>query len=78
VKAIQRTRYNGREIASTQENPDFVKLADAFGIAGRRARTPEQLREALIEGMSLDEPMLIDYPTPAMPMVRELARGRVR
>ena len=30
VKAIQRTRYGGREIASTLENPDFVTLAKAF------------------------------------------------
>jgi acetolactate synthase-1/2/3 large subunit len=36
VKAIQRTRYGGREIASTLENPDFVKLADAFGMPGYR------------------------------------------
>jgi acetolactate synthase I/II/III large subunit len=78
VKAIQRFRYGGREIASTLENPDFVKLADAFGMAGRRAETPEQLREAIREGFDLNAPMLIDYPTPAMPMVRQLTRGRVR
>jgi len=78
VKAIQRTRYGGREIASTLENPDFFKLADAFGIAGRRAETPEQLREAIREGFSLNEPMLIDYPTAPMPMVRQLSRGKVR
>jgi acetolactate synthase-1/2/3 large subunit len=78
VKAIQRTRYGGREIASTLENPDFVTLAKAFNIAGRRAETPEQLREALKEGFSLNEPMLIDYPTPPMPMVRQLSRGKVR
>lgn len=78
VKAIQRTRYGGREIASTLQNPDFVKLADAFGMAGRRAETPEQLREAIREGFDSNAPMLIDYPTPAMPMVRQLTRGRVR
>lgn len=78
VKAIQRARYGGREIASTLENPDFVMLADAFGIAGRRAETPEELREAIREGFSLNEPMLIDYPTAPMPMVRQLSRGKVR
>lgn len=78
VKAIQRMRYGGREIASTLENPDFVTLAKAFNIAGRRAETPEQLREALREGFALNEPMLIDYPTAPMPMVRQLSRGRVR
>jgi acetolactate synthase I/II/III large subunit len=78
VKAIQRVRYGGREIASTLQNPDFVKLADAFGIEGRRAETPEQLREALKDGFESNAPMLIDYPTPAMPMVRQLTRGKVR
>lgn len=78
VRAIQRTRYGARHIGSDLQNPDFVTLADAFGIAGRRAETPEQLREAIKEGFDLKEPMLIDYPTPAMPMVRQLSRGKVR
>jgi acetolactate synthase-1/2/3 large subunit len=78
VKAIQRARYGGREIASTLQNPDFVKLADAFGIEGRRAETPEQLRVALRAGFAANDPMLIDYPTAPMPMVRQLTRGKVR
>jgi acetolactate synthase-1/2/3 large subunit len=59
-------------------NPDFVKLAESFGIAARRAEGPAQLREALREGMALDAPMVIEYPSPLMPMVRHLTRGRVR
>lgn len=78
VKGIQRTRYGGREIASTLENPDFVKLADAFGVAGYRAETPEQLRTVLKEALDLNAPALIDYPTPPMPMIRMLSRGKVR
>lgn len=78
VKGIQRTRYGGREIASTLENPDFVKLADAFGMAGYRAETPEQLRTVLKEALDLNAPALIDYPTPPMPMIRMLSRGKVR
>ena len=30
-------------IASELDNPDFVKLADSFGVAGYRAETPEAL-----------------------------------
>ncbi len=78
VKGIQRMRYGGREIASTLENPDFVKLADAFGVAGYRAESPEQLRTVLKEALSLDAPALIDYPTAPLPMVRMLSRGTVR
>lgn len=78
VKRIQQARYGSRHIASDLVNPDFVKLADSFGIAARRAEGPAQLREALREGMALDEPMLIEYPSPLMPMVRQLTRGKVR
>ncbi|RIK45988.1 MAG: thiamine pyrophosphate-binding protein [Chloroflexi bacterium] len=78
VKRIQQTRYGGRQIASDLVNPDFVKLAESFNIAARRAVGPAQLREALREGMSLNAPMLIEYPSPLMPMVRQLTRGRVR
>jgi len=78
VKRIQQTRYGGRHIASDLLNPDFVKLADSFNVAARRAEGPAQLREALREGMSLAAPMLIEYPSPLMPMVRQLTRGKVR
>ena len=78
VKGIQRNRYGGRHIASDLLNPDFVKLADSFDIAGRRVTTPEGLREALHEGLALDEPMLIDYVTPSLPMVRHVTRGKKR
>jgi acetolactate synthase-1/2/3 large subunit len=78
VRQIQQTRYNGRTIASNLENPDFVKLAESFDIAGRRVETPEQLREAIREGFDLNAPMLIDYVTPLLPMVRHVSRGKVR
>lgn len=78
VKGIQRNRYGGRHIASDLLNPDFVKLAEAFDIAGRRVTTPEGLREALHEGLALDAPMLIDYVTPSLPMVRHVTRGKKR
>ena len=43
-----------------------------------RGDTYSSTFEALTEGISLNEPMLIDYPTPAMPMVRQFTRGKVR
>jgi acetolactate synthase-1/2/3 large subunit len=78
VRWIQASRYGARHIASDLVNPDFVKLAESFNIAGRRAETPEQLREAIREGFGSNAPMLIDYPTAAMPAVRSHVRGLVR
>ncbi|MFN8536179.1 MAG: thiamine pyrophosphate-binding protein [Thermomicrobiales bacterium] len=78
VRGIQRNRYGGRHIASDLVNPDFVKLAESFNIAGRRVTTPDELREALREGLDLNGSMVIDYVTPSLPMVRQVTRGRKR
>ena len=40
VKRIQEMRFGGRTIASTLHNPDMLKLAEAYGLEGRRATSP--------------------------------------
>ena len=42
VRRIQQEQFGGRTIASDLLNPDFLKLADAFGVAGRHADTPRE------------------------------------
>ena len=64
---MQRDDYGGRIIASDLTNPDYVKLAEAFGVAGRRAETPDALRTALREALKADEPTLIAVPVGPMP-----------
>ncbi|MDI6741457.1 MAG: biosynthetic-type acetolactate synthase large subunit [Smithella sp.] len=41
--------------------PDFVKLAEAFGIVGLRAEKPEEVEAVLKQGLSLDQPVLMDF-----------------
>jgi len=41
--------------------PDFVKLAEAFGIVGLRATKPEEVEPVLKQGLSLDRPVLMDF-----------------
>jgi acetolactate synthase-1/2/3 large subunit len=41
--------------------PDFVKLAEAFGIVGLRATKPEEVESTLKQGLSLDRPVLMDF-----------------
>jgi pyruvate dehydrogenase (quinone) len=41
-------------------NPDFSKLAEAVGILGLRAESPEQVRPMLIQALSHNGPALID------------------
>jgi acetolactate synthase-1/2/3 large subunit len=67
VRRIQNVDYNGRMIASDLVNPNYAKLAEAFGVAGRRAETPAELRIALRESIKADEPTLIEVPVGVMP-----------
>jgi len=64
VRRIQRQQYNGHVIASDLLNPDFVKLAEAFGIEGRRAASPEEFRLALRSALANDHPTLIEVQMP--------------
>ena len=44
----------------TEALPDFVKLAEAYGAVGIRAKTPEELDEKIKEMISTDKPVIFD------------------
>ena len=67
VRRIQQEQFNGNVIASDLLNPDFVKLAEAFGIAGVRAKDADELRLALREALSNDHPTVIEVPLGEVP-----------
>jgi len=67
VKRIQQQQFGGHTIASELRNPDYVKLAAAFGVAGRRVETPAALESALREAFRANEPTLIEVPVGPMP-----------
>lgn len=56
----QQRLFEGRLIGSELRNPDFLKLADSFGLAGHRVTTPEGLRAALGRALAADAPALIE------------------
>lgn len=62
VRRLQADDYNGKIIASELVNPNYQTLAKAFGISGRKAKTPDQLRVALREAIKANEPTLIEVP----------------
>jgi acetolactate synthase-1/2/3 large subunit len=42
--------------------PDFVKLAESFGVLGLRATKPSEVREVLLKAMEInDRPVLMDF-----------------
>lgn len=58
----QEQRFDGRLIGSNLRNPDFVKLAESFGVTGWRARSPAELGRLAKKAIDLDRPVLIHVP----------------
>ena len=63
----QVNRFDGRVIGAQLHNPDFVKLAEAYGAYGTRAHTPAELETALRQCLAYDTPSLIEVPVGPMP-----------
>lgn len=62
VRRDQQTVYENRLLGADLENPDFVALAQSFGVKGIKASTPDQLRTALKDALALDAPVVIEVP----------------
>src|SRR3989304_3621363 len=64
VRQWQDLFYEGRYSASLLgKMPDFVKLADAYGILGLRAVKPDEGEATLQQGLKHKSPVLLDIPT---------------
>jgi len=64
VRQWQDLFYEGRYSASVLgKTPDFVKLADAYGIVGLRALKPSEVELVLKEGLKHKGPVLMDIHT---------------
>ncbi len=67
VQRMQKQNYGNRVIATDLHNPDFVKLAEAFGAQGIRAHTPQEVSQALQQGFATPGPTIIEVPVSEMP-----------
>ena len=81
VKRMQEDDYGGKVIASELRNPDFMGLADSFGVHGARAESPEALRVEVEKAFGRTGPSLIEVPMDKVPdpwgvsLPRTKARG---
>jgi acetolactate synthase-1/2/3 large subunit len=57
----------GGKFASELHNPDFVRLAESFGVTGWRATTPEELGTLVRRALDLDRPALVEMAVGRMP-----------
>jgi len=59
--------WYGTEGTMLLDNPDFVKLANSFGIKAKKARTLRGLRNIFRRDVTWNEPFLIEFDFPAFP-----------
>ncbi|UWG95671.1 biosynthetic-type acetolactate synthase large subunit [Dehalobacter sp. DCM] len=62
VRQMQKVLFNERfSQIQLDANPDFVKLADAYGIKGLRVDSPEQIEYALKTAIETKGPFIVDF-----------------
>jgi acetolactate synthase-1/2/3 large subunit len=60
VRRDQLNNYQGHLIGADLTNPDFVRLAESFGVAAYRVDNPEQFGSVLEKAIALDAPAVIE------------------
>ena len=62
VRQWQELFYEKRYVCTDMDcAPDFVKLAEAFGAVGLRASKPEEVEAVIKEGLSVSQPVIMDF-----------------
>jgi acetolactate synthase-1/2/3 large subunit len=61
VRQWQEFFYQKNYFSTRVFNPDFVKLADAFGMPGLRVSDKSQVRPTIEQAMAIKGPVLIDF-----------------
>src|SRR2546428_664818 len=56
----------GGTFAAELHNPDFVRLAEAYGAVGRRAKEPAEVGTLVADAIQMDRPVLIEVPVGRM------------
>lgn len=67
VMRDQKTLFDGRTIGVELHNPDFVKLAEAYGARGVRVQDAGGLEAAIVEALDIPAPTLVEVPVGPMP-----------
>ena len=67
VRRMQVENFDGRAIASDLASPDFLKLADAYGVAAARANGPDELKQEIEKAIEHGGPTLIEVPIGEVP-----------
>jgi acetolactate synthase-1/2/3 large subunit len=64
VRQWQEKFYDNRESSiDLSAQPDFMKVAEAFGLKGMQARTAAEAEQILKDGFAYDGPVLMEFCT---------------
>ncbi|MDP7602014.1 MAG: thiamine pyrophosphate-dependent enzyme, partial [Rhodospirillales bacterium] len=63
IKRDQQNRFDSHFIGADLQNPDFIALADSFGVDSYRVNTPDDLKKSLKAAIAKDAPALIEVKT---------------
>ncbi len=63
VQLWQEFFFDRRYSCSEMDNPDFAKVAEAYGAVGIRVTSPPDIRPALEHAMSVKKPVVMDFIT---------------
>lgn len=69
VRQWQEIFYEERYNATPMQNPDFCKLAEAFGVKAVRAEKRDEIADAVAYAQSIDGPTLIEFTVQPEEMV---------
>ena len=69
---IKGKRYSATDL---DRGPDFVKLAEAYGLKGRRVTTVEELEAAIKDAIEWNHGYVVDCAIEMDEMVRPMVQG---
>ncbi|MCL4459558.1 MAG: biosynthetic-type acetolactate synthase large subunit [Chloroflexi bacterium] len=61
IRQWQQLFFERRYLGSPLSGPDFARVAEAYGAAGFRVTTKEEVRPTLIKAMEYDGPAIVDF-----------------
>ena len=67
VKRDMKEMFNKKTLGAELKNPDFIKLAQAYGAVGMKASSPKSLKQSLKKAIALNKTVLIEVPIGELP-----------
>ena len=66
VLRAQEEEFDGHVLGTRLRNPDFMLLAQSFGVWARQVQSAPELEETLRQALALGKPALIEMPVGPM------------